>query len=58
MGGMQPLRERFEPWDFCPRTFRFTTVAAAMGNLTRYEAGYSAHKNSIAGISDFNLTFA
>jgi hypothetical protein len=55
---MQPLRERFEPWDFRPRTFRFTTFAVAMGNLTRFEAGHNAHKNSLAGISDFNLILA
>jgi hypothetical protein len=55
---MQPLRERFKPWDFCPRTFRFITFAAATGNLTRFEAGHSAHKNSLSGISDFNLILA
>jgi hypothetical protein len=55
---MQPLRERFEPWDFCPRTFLFITFTAVMGNLTRFEAGHSAHKNSLSGISDFNLILA
>jgi hypothetical protein len=55
---MEPLRECFEPWDFCTPTFLLTTFAAAMGNLARFDAGHSAHKNSIAGISDFNLILA